>query len=112
MLNKIVSIVSFLFVIGGFVVAQKYTTFTPGELWYDNNRTHINAYGGGILYFNNTYYWYGEHKTEGKTGNTAQVGVRCYSSKDLYNWKDEGISLKVDEGGSNSDIAKGCVLEL
>jgi beta-xylosidase len=90
--------------------AQKYTTFTPGEIWYDNNGTHINAHGGGILYYNNTYYWFGEHKTEGRAGNTAQVGVHCYSSNDLYNWNDEGIVLKVDDD-PDSDITKGCILE-
>jgi hypothetical protein len=109
--NKIISIVSFLFGVGSFMFAQKNTAFTPGESWYDNNGTHINAHGGGILYFNDTYYWYGEHKTEGRTGNTAQVGVHCYSSNDLYNWKDESIALKVDDESSDSDIAKGCILE-
>jgi hypothetical protein len=111
MLNKIISIVFFLFGIGGLAVAQKYTAFTPGELWYDNNGTHINAHGGGMLYFNNTYYWYGTHMTEGSIGNSSQVGVHCYSSKDLYNWKDEGIALKVEDAGSNSDIVKGCIME-
>ena len=72
--------------------------FRPGEIWTDNNGAHINAHGGGILYDKGTYYWYGEHKVEGDAGNYAQVGVHCYSSKDLYNWKDEGIALKVVEG--------------
>ena len=76
----------------------KHTSFRPGEIWTDNNGAHINAHGGGILYDKGTYYWYGEHKVEGDAGNYAQVGVHCYSSKDLYNWKDEGIALKVVEG--------------
>ena len=71
----------------------------------------INAHGGGILYDKGTYYWYGEHKVEGDAGNYAQVGVHCYSSKDLYNWKDEGIALKVVEGDHSHPIAKGCILE-
>ena len=61
------------------------TSFRPGEIWTDNNGAHINAHGGGILYDKGTYYWYGEHKVEGDAGNYAQVGVHCYSSKDLYN---------------------------
>ncbi len=69
--------------------------FTPGELWPDNNGVHINAHGGGILHDGDTYYWFGEHKTEGTAGNNALVGVHCYSSKDLYNWKDEGVALSV-----------------
>jgi len=85
-------------------------SFTPGTIWPDNNGVHINAHGGGILIHKNKYYWFGEHKVAGTIGNTAQVGVHCYSSKDLYNWKDEGIALAVSND-ENSDITKGCVLE-
>ena len=92
-------------------VAQKSgRSFKPGELWPDNNQTHINAHGGGILFHNDKYYWFGEHKTEGRKGNTAQVGVHVYSSADLYNWTDEGIALAVEED-SLSEITRGCVLE-
>ncbi|MCA0932492.1 glycoside hydrolase family 43 protein [Lutimonas saemankumensis] len=85
-------------------------TFKPGEVWLDNNGVHINAHGGGILFFNDTYYWFGEHKTEGEAGNKANVGVHCYSSKDLYNWKDEGVALSVSND-SSSLIVKGCIVE-
>ncbi|MFY9152183.1 MAG: glycoside hydrolase family 43 protein [Prolixibacteraceae bacterium] len=91
--------------------AQPVNEFTPGQIWNDNNGKYINAHGGGILFHDNIYYWYGEHKIAGRIGNSAQVGVHCYSSADLYNWKDEGIALKVNETDSTSDIAKGCVLE-
>jgi len=91
--------------------AQPYKQFTPGEIWKDNSGKHLNVHGGGILFQNGVYYWYGEHKVAGKLGNTAQVGVSCYSSKDLYNWKDEGIALKVNESDQSIDIAKGCILE-
>ena len=59
------------------------------------------AHGGGILLYSGTYYWYGEDKS-GRTyipeaepytyspPRVDFVGVRCYSSVDLYNWKDEG----------------------
>ncbi len=84
--------------------------FLPGELWYDNNNVPINAHGGGILYHEGRYYWFGEHKIAGEAGNYAQVGVHCYSSTDLYYWQDEGIALKVSEN-PKSDIAKGGILE-
>lgn len=87
------------------------TKFTPGKLWLDNNKVHINAHGGGVLFHEGKYYWFGEHKTEGRIGNVANVGVHCYSSEDLYNWKDEGIALKVEAEGSGSPIEKGCILE-
>ncbi len=85
--------------------------FRPGEVWLDNNGVAINAHGGGILYHDGRYYWFGEHKTEGEGGNRANVGVHCYSSKNLYDWRDEGIALAVDPEGSGSPIEKGCILE-
>jgi hypothetical protein len=90
--------------------AGKLTAFKPGVIWPDNHGVHINAHGGGLLYQKGKYYWFGEHKIEGGAGNRAMVGVHCYSSTDLYNWKDEGIALKVSDD-TTSDIAKGCILE-
>jgi hypothetical protein len=88
----------------------KLTGFSPGQIWPDDKGVHLNAHGGGILYNNGIYYWFGEHKIAGDAGNRAMVGVHCYSSKDLYNWKDEGIALNVSDDPQN-DIAKGCILE-
>ncbi len=89
---------------------QAENVFRPGEIWPDNHGVHINAHGGGVLHHDGVYYWFGEHKTEGRGGNQANVGVHVYRSTDLYNWKDEGIALKVvDEPGH--DIERGCVLE-
>ena len=89
---------------------QENNVIVPGEVWPDNNGLHINAHGGGVMDHDGIYYWYGEHKIEGKIGNSAQVGVHCYSSKDLLNWKDEGIVLKVEDDPT-SDITRGCTLE-
>ena len=88
-----------------------YEFFSPAKEWLDNNGVHINAHGGGILFHEDLYYWYGEHKIEGEIGNTAQVGVHVYSSKDLYNWTDNGIALKINETDPESEITKGCILE-
>ena len=82
--------------------------FRHGELWMDDTDTHVNAHGGGILVANGRYYWFGEHKSD--TTSSAMVGVRCYSSSDLYNWKNEGVALSVVDD-KNSDITSGCVLE-
>ncbi len=87
------------------------SSFTPGELWPDTDGTHINAHGGGILFHDGIYYWFGEFKVAGKLGNSAQVGVSCYSSNDLYQWKNEGVALIVVDDDPNHDIAKGCILE-
>jgi hypothetical protein len=86
------------------------SAFEPGKVWPDNQGVHINAHGGGILFHEGTYYWFGEHKIEGDAGNTAHVGVHVYASKDLYNWRDEGIALKVSEN-PESDITKGSIIE-
>jgi len=102
----------FIFLISVLLNSEKsiYDAFFPGQKWLDNNMTHINAHGGGVIYFNEKYYWFGEYKIAGKLGNTAQVGVSCYVSFDLYNWTYKGIVLKVDSV-ENSEIAKGCIIE-
>lgn len=84
--------------------------FRPGELWPDTDGVHINAHGGGILYHENTYWWFGEHKVEGKAGNVAHVGVRLYSSRDLHHWKNEGVVLPVSDDPAH-ELAKGCIIE-
>lgn len=90
---------------------NKAKSFKPGGLWMDDNGMHINAHGGGVLRVGKTWYWFGEHKVEGSLGNSAQVGVHCYSSRDLYNWKDEGIALRVVTDNPGHDITQGCILE-
>jgi beta-xylosidase len=84
--------------------------FKPGEIWNDTSGQPINAHGGGILFHDDVYYWFGEHKIEGTAGNKAMVGVHCYASKDLLQWKDEGIALAV-EHDPESEITEGCILE-
>ena len=88
----------------------KLASFQPGSLWPDDRGVHINAHGGGILFHEGVYFWFGEHKTRGEAGNFAQVGVHVYSSRDLYNWRDEGIALRVSDA-PGSDLVRGCILE-
>jgi hypothetical protein len=90
--------------------AVEYHSFHPGKVWNDSAGVHINAHGGGILYYGGKYYWFGEHKVAGEKGNKAYVGVGCYSSKDLYNWKDEGIALSVVKD-TNHPLTEGCIIE-
>ena len=84
--------------------------FKPGALWLDDKGVHINAHGGGLLIYHDTYYWFGEHKIAGSAGNRAHVGVHVYSSTNLYDWRDEGIALAVSEDPA-SEIIKGCIIE-
>lgn len=84
------------------------TTIRSGELWPDDSGQHINAHGGGVLHYGDTYYWFGEHKSDWTSD--ALVGVTCYSSKDLLNWHNCGVALSVSDD-SGSDIERGCILE-
>src|SRR5690606_11203436 len=95
-------------IIGIFVafvqVNAQNTAFHPGKLWFDNNQRIINAHGGGVLYHDGQYYWFGEHK--GERSNAAWVGVTCYSSSDLYNWNDEGVALAVSKDNRSPKIGR------
>lgn len=84
--------------------------FVPGAVWLDTAGTPINAHGGGFLFRDGVYFWYGEYKTAGPGGNAANVGVSVYSSRDLYRWKNEGIALRVSDDPA-SEIVKGSVIE-
>ena len=82
----------------------------PGQLWNDTRGQQINAHGGGLLYENGTYYWYGEYKEASESG-LAEVGFSCYSSTNLVDWKYVGVALSVVRDNDSSDIAAGCTME-
>jgi hypothetical protein len=93
----------------------------PGQVWLDTGGKPINAHGGGMLHHGGTYYWYGENKVgrtwlpeanKGWDGVRVDVtGIRCYSSKDLYAWKDEGLVLKAVAGDPAHDLHPSRVVE-
>ncbi|MFO1514042.1 MAG: glycoside hydrolase family 43 protein [Verrucomicrobiota bacterium] len=96
-------------------------SFAPGEVWRDTGGQPINAHGGGMLFHNGIYYWYGELK-EGRTyvieankswGGTRVVagGVSCYSSTNLYDWKNEGTVLPSVAEDPGHDLHCDKVLE-
>ena len=88
--------------------AQVLECITPGEIWPDDKGEHINAHGGNVLFHEGTYYWYGENRPA--RGFTTEVGVSVYSSKDLMNWKNEGVALPVSEKRGDV-IERGCIME-
>lgn len=90
------------------VGAQSLERITPGLEWPDRKGEHINAHGGGLLFHEGKYYWYGENRPA--RGFTTEVGVDVYSSSDLVNWEDEGVALAVSEE-SGHDIERGCIME-
>jgi beta-galactosidase len=80
-------------------------SFKPGEPWLDSKGQVLNAHGGGLLFINNLYYWYGESR-----GETASHGVNVYVSKDLYNWRPLGVAL-AQQRDTASEITIGSVME-
>ncbi|QLG40507.1 family 43 glycosylhydrolase [Paenibacillus sp. E222] len=81
------------------------TSIKPGQIWLDTEGKRIQAHAGSIFYENDTFYWYGENK--GKTTPGSGIwhwGVRCYSSKDLYNWQDEGVIIPPVENDPASSL--------
>jgi Glycosyl hydrolases family 43 len=86
--------------------------FHPGEVWRDTDGKPIQAHGGGILFYQGVYYWFGEDKSAPTHHSRADVvGVRCYSSRDLYQWKNEGLALPAVTGDPTNDLSPGRVVE-
>lgn len=56
----------------------------PGEIWPDDRGQHIQAHGGGITQVGDTYYWFGEDRSQGNDPKKRYVA--CYASKDLVHW--------------------------
>lgn len=85
-----------------------------GQIWKDTEGNDIQAHGGCIIEYNNMFYWYGEHKgadnCPGK-GRVDVIGVSCYSSSDLLNWKYEGLVLEADKEDEKSMLHTSMVLE-
>lgn len=97
--------------------AITYAGFRPGRQWLDTDGQPIQAHGGGILRFGDLWYWFGENKdapTETNargTSRTPLIGVSCYSSGDLYNWKNEGLALAAVTGQPGHELSPAHVLE-
>lgn len=82
-----------------------YQSIRPGQAWLDTEGKRIQAHGGSVFFENETFYFYGENK-EGVTPGCGfrHQGMRCYSSKDLYNWKDEGAFIPPDWEDEHSPL--------
>ena len=82
-----------------------YNSVRPGEVWTDTDGKPIQAHGFQICEQDGVYYWYGENKADALMGTTEMFGgVRCYSSTDFYNWKDEGLIVAPDRDNHLSPI--------
>ena len=90
-------------------------SFKPGQIWLDTEGNPIQAHGGGIFYEDGVYYWFGENKDgdtyEGAWHRVDVIGISCYSSTDLLNWKNEGVVLPSDPDNPKSDLHPSKTLE-
>lgn len=107
-LKRILGLAFFLCAMVAAVEAQALDEIRPGQEWPDRKGEHINAHGGGLLFHEGKYYWYGENRPA--RGFTTELGVEVYSSSDLMNWEDEGVALAVSEEAGH-DIERGCIME-
>ncbi len=85
--------------------AQRYTSFHPGQVWNDTEGKRIQAHGGSIIVVDGVFYWYGENKDHTVPGSKVWTwGIRCYSSTDLYNWKDMGLIIEPNTQDPSSPL--------
>lgn len=106
-------VVFFLFIIGVSALQAQKNIVQPkivtGELWNDSRGEPINAHGGGILFYNGVYYWYGTHKTKGLSeANHADGGIHCYASNDLIKWYNMGRVLYLVHSDDTQDLVNEC----
>jgi hypothetical protein len=96
-----------------------HTEHKNGDIWLDIDGEPIQAHGGGMLLHQGVYYWYGENKdSENAVGAEGAlldrvdvIGVSCYSSTDLLNWKNEGVVLPAVSDNPEHDLHPSKVAE-
>ncbi|HTI59079.1 glycoside hydrolase family 43 protein [Mucilaginibacter sp.] len=116
-MQKIRRLLVILILLGEVSVAS--AQLVKGQIKDDKGQP-VNAHGAGVLFHNGTYYLFGEIK-KGKTWlvpgqqwedyRVPAGGVSCYSSKDLKNWKYEGVALAPVKGDPSNDLDTGRVIE-
>ena len=84
----------------------------PGKVWLDTDGKRIQAHGAYMHYENGTFYWYVENKEKTVPGSGIwHWGVRCYTSQDLCNWKDEGLIIEPDTEHKDSILYPAAYLD-
>lgn len=125
MRNRNLIVCSFLFPLLiaclGSCASQSEKGLVNREVWTDTEGNVINAHGGGLLFHDGTWYWYGEYKGDTtirleyvktwECWRTEAGGVSCYSSADLLHWKFEGVVLPPDTTGPAGDLHPSQVIE-
>jgi Glycosyl hydrolases family 43 len=118
-MNPTQAVLSFFFSLGITIVSAQ-TIPSPAPEWTDDRGKFINAHGGGMLFDNGTYYWYGEiksgktHLVPGQSWEDYRVdagGIGCYSSRDLRHWTFQGVALATEKTDTSSELYIGRVVE-
>ncbi len=91
-----------------------YTSIYPGQPWLDTEGKRIQAHGGSVLYWEGSYYWYGEnkekttgenkiwhwggHKRLCRSGTDRRwgwgTGIARYEWRQLFNCQYKGYGLE------------------
>jgi hypothetical protein len=83
-------------------------TFTPGSTWTDTSGNVLQLHGLGIVKAGDTWFGFGENKTNESSSNAAFQSISCYSSTDLSHWTYQRAALSVQSSG---DLGPGRVVE-
>jgi hypothetical protein len=78
----------------------------PGEIWPDDRGKHIQAHGGGIIKVGDTWYWFGEDRSQDNPPGIPVVA--CYASKDLAHWQ---FRNQVEKADDPAHLGPGWILE-
>jgi len=63
---------------------------------YDTEGKSIQVRSGCLAKFGDKYYWYG--------CGSGMADQTCYSSSDLWHWKNEGVMIKASAGTNRMDV--------
>lgn len=86
---------SFLLLVTATVAPAQNDLIHPGDRWLDNRGIEIQAHGGGVIRLKDTWYWFGEDRSQ--TNDPAKRFVACYASKDLTHWTYRGRALALSD---------------
>ena len=86
-MKKFISLAFFGFFICGLAdsLCAEPAVIKPGEIWPDDRGQPVQAHGGGILKYGDTYYWFGEDR--GQNLYRGSCHVSCYASTNLADWR-------------------------
>lgn len=69
----------------GFRMLAMAQMIMPGDVWLDKHGKPIQAHGGDVISFGNTFYWFGEDRSPDNDADKRYVS--CYASQDLAHWE-------------------------